>query len=93
MNPQLSQIVGSIHIYVVRVEACHNSSKHSLLVMKVARDMFWKWCMWGKISVNDNCYSECYKLTLNLGFTGFQYLYNVAICIVSYIKIAFKAFI
>lgn len=43
--------------------------------------------------MNDNCYSECYKLTLNLGFTVFQYLYNVAICIVSYIKIAFKVFI
>jgi len=40
MNPQLSQIVGSVHICVVRVEECHNSSNHSLLVMRVARDMF-----------------------------------------------------
>ena len=49
--------------------------------------------MWDKISVNDNCYSECYKLTINLGFTGFQFLYNVALCIVSYIKTAFEVFI
>ena len=43
--------------------------------------------------MNDNWYTECYKLTLKLGFTGFQYLYHVAVCIVSYIKMAFKVFI
>jgi hypothetical protein len=40
MNLQLSQIVGSTHICVVRVGKSHNSSTHPVLVMKVARDMF-----------------------------------------------------